>query len=346
MTLSSQSTSALLVLRGILPQQLFGHDLVVGDVLVHRKDVRRLLRLVRAQAARRVEHARRDVPSGPRIEPIGRRQRRDRIVSALCGVQQSLADLVFGHAGIEAEEGVGEIAAVVVHLRREVVGLGLAQLAGELGVLVAVMDVVRQRAFVVEELRVHGPAAVLFPESVANDLALEIVDRVAEQNLPGFAAVFEDDETESFVGRGQRPVVGGRRRGEPSLVDAAALAAESVIVIRVQLDPPARHAERTRHPRRREPQNSLPLLEGHCSRLLHGHNSIFLSLNDRTDGTNRTYRSSPSHASHFFYAFTFSHAPFFAEASTASQTYCVARASRKVGDVGCPLAAFSRKSAT
>ena len=40
-----------------------------------------------------------------------------------------------------------------------------------------------------------------------------------------------------------------------------------------------------------------------------------------------------------------SHAPFFAESSTASHTNCVFSASRNVGEVGLPLARFSRKSA-
>jgi len=105
------------------------------------------------------------------------------------------------------------------------------------------VDVVRQRAFVVEELRVHGPAAVLLPEPLANNLSLEFLDSIPQQELLDLAAIFEHDETESLVGRGQRPVVGRSRRGEPPLVDAAPLAAERVVIIRMQLDPASRHAE-------------------------------------------------------------------------------------------------------
>ncbi|MBN1508572.1 MAG: hypothetical protein JW955_17110 [Sedimentisphaerales bacterium] len=163
---------ALPVLRRVFPQQFFGHDLVVGDVLVHGEDVRGLLRLVRAQAPRGVKDTRRHVPPGPDIESISGSQRRDGVVSAFGGVQQCLADLVSGHARIETEEGVGKIAAVIVDLGREEVRLGLAELPGELGVSVAMVNMVRQRALVVEEFRVHGPATVLSPNPLTDDLAL------------------------------------------------------------------------------------------------------------------------------------------------------------------------------
>ncbi len=224
---------ALLVLGRVLPQQLFGHDLVVGHVLVHRKDVRGLLRFVGAQAARRVKHARRDVPSGPGVQPVGRRQRRDRVVSALGGVQQRLADLVLRHAGIETEECVGEVAAVVVGLRRKVIGLRLAQLAGELGVLIPMMDMVRQCALVVEELRVHRPAAMLLPEAISDDLALEF-SMASRSRTCWTLSPSRDDEAEPSLGEVSGPLSAGssrrttarrchpaRRRGRNNHPDAA-----------------------------------------------------------------------------------------------------------------------------
>ena len=57
-----------------------------------------------------------------------------------------------------------------------------------------------------------------------------------------------DDHAESLIAPGERAVVRPRRRGQPPLVDPAAFAAESEVVVRVQLDAKARNAERTRHP--------------------------------------------------------------------------------------------------
>ena len=65
-----------------------------------------------------------------------------------------------------------------------------------------------------------------------------------------------DDVAQPFVG-GRALVGGGGGRGEPALVDAAAVGPERVEVLRGQLEPAARHQERARHPGRGEPQDAL-----------------------------------------------------------------------------------------
>ena len=52
------------------------------------------------------------------------------------------------------------VAEGIVHLRRVVVGLRLADLADLGGILIVLVEVEGQRLLVVEELRVHRPAAV------------------------------------------------------------------------------------------------------------------------------------------------------------------------------------------
>jgi len=120
-----------------------------------------------------VKHARRNIPTGSDIEAVCRSQRRDRVVSAFCCIQQGLANLVLGYAGAEPKKGIGKFTAVVVRLGREIIGLGLAQLTGQCGVFVTVMDVMRQSGLIIEELGIHRPALMLVPESVADNLAFE-----------------------------------------------------------------------------------------------------------------------------------------------------------------------------
>ena len=92
-----------------------------------------------------------DVPSGAGFEAVGLREVGDLVV-ALGEVFQAFEDLFLGGAGGEAEEGEGEIRAVVVELGREIICLGLAALAGEQGVFVAVVDVVGQRVLCVPSM--------------------------------------------------------------------------------------------------------------------------------------------------------------------------------------------------
>ena len=131
-----------------------------------------------------MHHAWGDVPSGACLQPVGLGDVGDLVV-ALGEVQQALADLVLGCARLEAEEGVREVAAVVVDLGREVVSLRLPQLAHRLRVFVAVVDVMRKRALVVEELGVHWPATVGVPNAVADELTLKLVDGIPEEQSLG-----------------------------------------------------------------------------------------------------------------------------------------------------------------
>jgi hypothetical protein len=123
-------------------------------------------------------------------------------------------------------------------LRREIVALGLALLLHQRGLLARLVHVVRDGAHVVEELRVHRPLLVLVPDRVADDLPAQLTDRVG-QRQPSAAV---DDVAESLV---RRAVVvgGGRGRSEPPLVDAAAVEAEGVQVVGVELEPLARLEE-------------------------------------------------------------------------------------------------------
>ena len=180
----SQSTSPIRS-SGVFFQRSSSGTIWLSDQgLVHGEDVGGLLWLVGAQAAGGVEHARRNVPAGARLQAVGLGQVGDLVV-ALREVLEARAHLVPGGAGGEAEEGVRVLPAVVVGLGREVVGLGLALLPGEGRVLVTVVDVVRQGALVVEELGVHRPALVSVPDAVADELPLQLRHRVAKQEAVG-----------------------------------------------------------------------------------------------------------------------------------------------------------------
>ena len=67
-----------------------------------------------------------------------------------------------------------------VQLRREVVALGLALLAGQGGVLGLLVHVVRDGAHVVEELREDRPALVLLPHRLADQPRPGLGDGIAE----------------------------------------------------------------------------------------------------------------------------------------------------------------------
>ena len=99
-------------------------------------------------------------------------------------------------ARLQAHERVREVVADVVELRREVVRLGLAFLADELGLLGVLVHVVRDRPHVVEELRVDRPLLVLLPDVVADDLRPEFGHGVAQQEL----VLAGDDVAQPFVG--------------------------------------------------------------------------------------------------------------------------------------------------
>ena len=121
----------------------------------------------------------------------------------------------------------------------------------------ALVHVVRNRAHVVEEFRIHGPALVA------------IEHRLADQPRPGFghgvaeheSLAFEEHIAQPFVGRA---IFVGRfgGAGEPTLVDAAAMGAEGIPIVGMQLDPFAGMQEAAGNPSGREPQQALAGIEG------------------------------------------------------------------------------------
>ena len=159
-------------------------------------------------------------------------------------------DVGLGRAGLEAQERVGEVVAGPVELGREIIALGLALAAQLGGLLLVLVHVVGDRPEVVEELAVDRPALVGVPQAAADHLGAEELDRLFE----GEPVAVVDDVAESLVGR--CPFVGrGGRRGEPALVDPAAVGAQGIEVLARQLEPAARHQERPRHPGRGQPQD-------------------------------------------------------------------------------------------
>ena len=205
-----------------------------------------------------MEHARRHIPARARLQAIGLGQVGDLVV-ALVPDLQAVAHLLLRRARLQAEEGVGEGAAVVVELGRVEIGLRFRRHPHQLGVLLALVQVVGQRVPVVEEFRVHGPLAVGVPQLLAQQLGAQLADHVHQQHFFGLAALFVDDVAQALVGRGQRPVVGLGGGGKPAFVDAAAVGAKRVIVARVQLDAPARDAKRAGHPGGGKAQDAFAL---------------------------------------------------------------------------------------
>ena len=72
-------------------------------------------------------------------------------VVAFVPIREALAHLRLGRAGLEAHEGVREIVADVVVLRRKIITLRLAFLPDQLGLFGVLVHVMRDGAHVVEE---------------------------------------------------------------------------------------------------------------------------------------------------------------------------------------------------
>src|SRR2546422_10637506 len=101
----------------------------------------------------------------------------------------------------------------------------------------------RQRLLVVEELAIHHPAAELLHDLGPEQLVPAELDGVLEQHLRG-RAVPGLDVAEPLVRERLRSVVRLGGGSEPALVDAAAMSTERIVVVRVQLEPLPRYAER------------------------------------------------------------------------------------------------------
>ena len=89
-------------------------------------------------------------------------------LSPLLQSSRHLRSWCFGGARLQAHERVAEVVVDVVVLRREVVAFRLALLPGQLGMLLRLMHVVRNRAHVVEELGVDRPPLVRVPHRLAD----------------------------------------------------------------------------------------------------------------------------------------------------------------------------------
>ena len=165
-----KSRSWCLSFGHVLDQQRPGHFAAFDQRLVHAEHVGAPLRLVGAHRAGGVQHAGGHHPAGARLQAVGLREVEDAVV-ALVPVLQAAADVGLGGARLQAHERVVEMVLGGVQLRREVVALGLALLAGQGGVLGLLVHVVRDGAHVVEELRVDRPALVLVPHRLADRAA-------------------------------------------------------------------------------------------------------------------------------------------------------------------------------
>ncbi len=224
----------LLALGHVLHQEAPGDAPALDHGLEHGEDVAAPLRLVGQDRARRVEHPRRDQPARSRPQAVGLAEVEHAVVAAV-PVLQAAAHLGLRGARLQAVVGVGEVVAGVVELRREVVALGLALLADLLRLLVVLVHVAGNGAEVVEELRVDRPALVLRPDRLAHDALALGLHGLAQGEAT--ASVHDVGEPLVFAA----VLVGGLGRGpEPPLVDAPAVGAQRVVVVRMQLQAAAR----------------------------------------------------------------------------------------------------------
>src|SRR4051812_41462013 len=101
------------------------------------------------------------------------------------------------------------------------------------------MHVMRYRPHVVEELRVHGPAVVLFEKRIADQSCACFGNRIAEQEL----FVFELAKAQAFMP--DAAVIRRLRSArKPAFIDAAAVSPIRVPIVWMQLDALAGMQER------------------------------------------------------------------------------------------------------
>jgi hypothetical protein len=117
---------------------------------------------------------------------------------------------------------------------------------------------VRNRAHVVEELAEQIPALVARHRLCAEQQVAGLFDRRFQQE----ARAGVPDVTEAFIRGRARAVVRVRGGGEPALVDAAAVGAECIQIVRMQPEAASRVHERSRHPAGFEAENTVPFVEG------------------------------------------------------------------------------------
>ena len=249
--LLDDEVDVLVVLLGhVLHQQAPGHIAPFDHALVHAEHVTTPLGLIGAQAARSVENARVDEPTGSRLEAVGFGEVQNAVV-ALVPVLEALPDLSLGRARLEAHKSIREVVSDIVVLGREVVALGLAFLTHQLGLLGRLMHVVGDGPHVVEELGIHGPASVLLPNRLAHQGGTGVLNGLTQ----GEALFAHHHVAQSLIRHA--PFVGGfGRRSEPTFVDTTAVGAIGVGVVRVEFEAEARLEEGAWHPGRSQAQQT------------------------------------------------------------------------------------------
>ena len=244
------------VLGHVLDQERPRHLAPFHQRLVHPEHVRAPLRLVGAKRTRRMQHARRNQPARPRLEPVRTRKIQNPVV-ALVPVLKALPDLRLGRPGFKSHERIREIVPHWIVLRREIIGLRLSFLPHQSGLFLGLVHVVRNRPHVVEKLRVHRPLAILIPDRLSNQHRTALGDCLSQRE-PGIA---RHHITEALV---LSPVLVRRRRrgSKPTLVNPAPVQPKRVEIVRMQLQTLAGLQERTRHPARGQLQKTARFCKG------------------------------------------------------------------------------------
>src|SRR4051812_1842212 len=241
--------------RHVFHEERPGYFATLNERLEHTEHIGTPLRLVRAQRSGSVQYTRRNQPTSAAFKAIRPRQIEHTVV-ALAPIFEALANVGLRGAGLQAHERVGKVVVDVVQLRREVVALGFAFLANQLGVFESLVHVVRDGAHVVEEFRVDGPAFVFIKQWFADKLSAGFGDGISQQKF--FA--FEFAEAEAFVPNAAFIRSLGRA-GEPAFVDTATMGAVRVPIIGMQTNSLAGVEERPRHPSGRESEESVAGVE-------------------------------------------------------------------------------------
>jgi hypothetical protein len=152
---------------------------------------------------------------------------------------------------------VGEVVPDGVELGREVIAFGLPLLADQGRLILVMVHVMGNRSHIVEELGVDGPALVLVPHFLPDEAGAFGHHRFQQ----GEAFAIVDHVAEAFVVRAV--VVAGFRSGrEPALVDAAAMRAQGVIIVGMELKALAGHQEGSGHPARGQAEDAFARLDG------------------------------------------------------------------------------------
>ena len=130
-----------------------------------------------------------------------------------------------------------------VELRREIVGLWLAFLAGQLCEFMSLVHVVWDGSGVVEEFGVNRPAVIFLPDGWTHDSSLTFLDRIPQQE----SLAVEANPAQAFI-----PVaalIGGLRgAGEPTFVNTSTVCPVSIKVLVCELDTTARMKKTSGNP--------------------------------------------------------------------------------------------------